>query len=182
MYPHVLSITHQGLPQSWLSVEEAASNLVAGRVLYAFGDTVAILRGGYNQSGARSVLDIPAIITTRASHYRWVPTRPALTRTGLFARDGYLCLYCGQKPVAKMLTVDHILPRSRGGRHTWNNTCAACESCNLRKGARTPEEAGMQLLGVPYEPNVYEHLFLQNRRVVADQMRFLAQGFRTLVI
>ena len=182
MHPHVLSITHQGFPQSWISVEEAASNLVAGRVLYAFGNTVATLHGGYNRSGMRSALEIPAIITTRVSRYRWMPANPSLTRAGLFARDGYRCLYCGLKPAASALTVDHIIPRSRGGRHSWSNTCAACEQCNGRKGAKTPEEAGMQLLGVPYQPNAYEHLYLQNRRVVADQMTFLAQGFKTLVV
>lgn len=176
----VLRITQQGLPQAWISVEEAASDIVAGRVLYSFGQPVAQLRGGLNKYGTRSVLVVPAIITTKAARKRSLVTRPAFSRYGLFARDGFMCMYCAQELPVRALTIDHIVPRSRGGRHTWTNTCSACARCNQKKADRTPEEANMQLLGVPYEPNVYEHLYLQNRRIVADQMDFLQSGFRHL--
>lgn len=85
---------------------------------------------------------------------RYVVTRwrfsagPAWSRRGLMARDGHRCGYCGD-PAS---TVDHILPRSRGGRNTWRNTVAACGGCNQRKGDRTPEEAGMRLRVVPRTP------------------------------
>jgi 5-methylcytosine-specific restriction endonuclease McrA len=66
-------------------------------------------------------------------------TGPAWSRGGVLQRDGRRCGYCG----GHATTVDHILPRSRGGRNTWLNTVAACEGCNQRKGDRTPAEAGM---------------------------------------
>lgn len=177
----VLRISAQGLPQAWVSVEAAASDLVAGRVIYAFGDPVAQLRGGFNKHGAQSVLEVPAIITTRANKKTLV-TRPAFSRNGLFARDGYMCMYCGDMSSPRHLTIDHITPRSRGGKNSWTNTCAACVSCNQRKGNKTPEEAGMTLIGVPFEPNLFEHLFLQNRKVLFDQQQFLQAGFRNLKV
>lgn len=80
---------------------------------------------------------------------RWRYTAgPAWSRKGVIARDHGLCGYCGG-PAA---TVDHILPRSRGGRDSWRNTAAACDRCNQRKGDRTPDEAGMRLRTAPTAP------------------------------
>ena len=76
--------------------------------------------------------------------------RVRLTRREIFRRDGYTCQYCGVQTHA--LTMDHVIPRHRGGMHTWENLVSACPSCNRRKGGRTPEEAHMALLHVPYEP------------------------------
>ncbi|HPD33070.1 MAG TPA: HNH endonuclease [Candidatus Kapabacteria bacterium] len=77
-----------------------------------------------------------------------------LSRKNIFRRDGMQCQYCGKKNV--QLTVDHIIPRSRGGTDTWENLATACVTCNNKKGNRTPEEAGMKLLAIPKKPN---HLF-----------------------
>jgi 5-methylcytosine-specific restriction endonuclease McrA len=73
---------------------------------------------------------------------------PAWSRTGVLARDGRRCGYCGSPAT----TVDHILPRSRGGRNAWKNTVAACGPCNQRKGDRTPIEARMPLRATPAAP------------------------------
>ena len=73
------------------------------------------------------------------------------------------------------LTRDHIVPFSKGGRDTWMNVVTACRSCNERKSDRTPEGAGMELVYLPYVPNRAEYLILTNRRILADQMEFLAQ-------
>ena len=73
-----------------------------------------------------------------------------LTKREILRRDNYTCQYCGQQP--GYLTVDHIIPRRLGGRHTWQNLVAACPSCNHRKGGRTAEQAGMRLLRTPKEP------------------------------
>ena len=73
---------------------------------------------------------------------------PAWSRAGVHARDGHCCGYCGREAN----TIDHILPRSRGGRNTWKNTVAACMVCNQRKGDRTPAEAGMVLRLQPSIP------------------------------
>jgi 5-methylcytosine-specific restriction endonuclease McrA len=78
--------------------------------------------------------------------------RPAvkLTKSEVFRRDQYTCQYCGQKTVE--LTIDHIIPRSKEGSHTWNNLITACPKCNLSKGGRTAKEANMKLLSVPKIP------------------------------
>ncbi|MEJ2452290.1 MAG: HNH endonuclease, partial [Gammaproteobacteria bacterium] len=68
---------------------------------------------------------------------------------------------------------------SRGGRDNWANVVAACRRCNAHKGGRTPEEAAMPLLAVPYVPNLAEYLFLRNRRILADQMEFLKTQFKS---
>jgi 5-methylcytosine-specific restriction endonuclease McrA len=81
---------------------------------------------------------------------RWRYTGgPSWSRRGLMARDGRRCAYCH----GHANTVDHIVPRSRGGKDSWLNTVAACATCNHRKGSRTPAEARMPLLVKPYVPS-----------------------------
>lgn len=79
---------------------------------------------------------------------RWLYRPAPWHRGGVFIRDGHRCAYCN----AKATTIDHLLPRSRGGEWSWLNCVAACEKCNGRKGNRTPAEAGMRLLFEPYVP------------------------------
>ena len=73
-----------------------------------------------------------------------------LTKREVLRRDDYTCQYCGQHP--SYLTIDHIIPRRLGGKHTWDNLVAACPACNHRKGGRTLEQAHMTLLRPPAEP------------------------------
>jgi 5-methylcytosine-specific restriction endonuclease McrA len=75
-----------------------------------------------------------------------------LTRREIFLRDRYTCQYCGRQ--ARDLTLDHVFPRHRGGRHTWENLVAACKTCNHRKAGRTPTEARMKLANQPFRPPV----------------------------
>ena len=82
-------------------------------------------------------------------------------------------MYCGLHFRASELTRDHITPISRGGRDVWTNVVTACRRCNNHKGGRTPEAAHMPLLYTPYVPNRYEHLILQNRRILQDQSEYL---------
>jgi 5-methylcytosine-specific restriction endonuclease McrA len=76
----------------------------------------------------------------------------AVTRRGVLKRDNCICQYCGRLEPAADLTLDHVLPRSRGGRTSWENVVAACKPCNHRKGNRTPVEARMKLLRQPFRP------------------------------
>lgn len=97
----------------------------------------------------RPDLLLPTVIRLR--QFVRVPYRPLpLTRRNLFQRDQHRCQYCGstQNP----LSIDHILPRSRGGADVWENVTTACLGCNVRKGNRTPREAGMPLLQEPRRP------------------------------
>jgi 5-methylcytosine-specific restriction endonuclease McrA len=75
-----------------------------------------------------------------------------VSRRGILSRDQYTCQYCGDTPPRKDLTLDHVLPRSRGGKSTWENVTTACQKCNGRKSNRTPAEANMTLLTNPQRP------------------------------
>lgn len=87
----------------------------------------------------------------RYVYQRWLDKPAKWHRGGVFLRDHHRCAYCG----AKATTIDHLLPRSRGGEWSWTNCVAACEACNGRKGNRTPREAGMRLrFAHPYVPTV----------------------------
>ncbi len=78
---------------------------------------------------------------------------PAFTRFNVFLRDGFQCVYCGSE---EELTFDHVLPRSKGGRTSWTNIATACSPCNLKKGGRTPKQAGMQLYSQPIRPTHWQ--------------------------
>ena len=91
-----------------------------------------------------------------------------LSRKEIFLRDNYTCLYCGRE--TKQLTLDHVMPRYRGGAHSWENVVSACTSCNHRKAGSTPQEARMKLLNEPTapKPNPY-HIFHYNK--IQDEWR-----------
>jgi len=75
-----------------------------------------------------------------------------LSRQNVFLRDQHTCQYCGIRLSDKKLTIDHVLPLSKGGRHSWENVVAACAPCNNKKGDRTPEQVGWRLLKSPKAP------------------------------
>jgi 5-methylcytosine-specific restriction endonuclease McrA len=92
----------------------------------------------------------PTVI--RLLKYVSVPYRKIqLNRQNILARDGYKCAYCGSEN--RILTLDHIMPKSRGGRNTWENLITSCGNCNVKKNNRTPEEANMTLLFQPFKPS-----------------------------
>ncbi len=97
---------------------------------------------------------LPSVIALR--EYIRPVSRPAFTRFNLFLRDGFACQYCGNHCETRELTFDHVLPRSRGGRTTWDNVVAACRTCNMRKGNRLPREAGLLLRMKPHVPTTFE--------------------------
>ncbi len=101
---------------------------------------------------------------------------PALSNLKLFSRDRHVCAYCGGRFHTDDLTREHIIPTSRGGHDTWMNCITACRPCNGHKGNRMPEEARMSLLYLPYVPSLHEDMILRGRRILTDQMEFLAQG------
>ena len=75
-----------------------------------------------------------------------------LNRRNVLARDGHLCQYCGRHFPTHLLSIDHVVPRSRGGETTWENVVCACLTCNVKKGGRTPHEARMKLIHAPVRP------------------------------
>jgi hypothetical protein len=171
----VLKLSAQGLPQSWISLEQAVLHYAADEVRWEVGQQVAVFRGGHNaRTGHQSVITVNSIIGTRG-----VPgispfdLRPSLTNAKLFARDRNVCAYCGDHFHESELTREHIVPFAQKGQNHWMNVVTACKSCNHRKAARTPEQAHMPLLYAPYVPSLWEDFILRNRRILADQMEFL---------
>jgi 5-methylcytosine-specific restriction endonuclease McrA len=96
-------------------------------------------------------LRVPRVIVLK--HFDRVPRRHVrYSRLNIFARDKFTCQYCGRKPARSELNLDHVIPRSLGGRTTWENVVASCVDCNRRKGGRTPAQARLRLLRQPMRP------------------------------
>lgn len=175
--PTILRLNKAGLPTRWITNEEAATLICKDQVLWTLGDGAFRLRGGLSRAnGRRSTLDLPSILAC-SGDVKGGYFVPRLDNRLLFRRDQQMCMYCGQAFGHRDLTRDHIVPRAHGGRDTWNNVVAACRRCNNHKAARTPEEANMPLLAVPFEPNIHEFFYLANKNILADQMEFLKTGF-----
>jgi 5-methylcytosine-specific restriction endonuclease McrA len=149
-------------------------------IAWTAGEQIFTFHGGTcRRTGERSRVEVNSIVAVKRSALRRHSKRtvPPLTNRELFLRDAHLCMYCGSHQAEWGLTRDHVRPMSRGGLDRWSNVVTACRSCNTRKGNRTPEEAGMTLLAIPYVPNWAEYLALSNRRILADQMEFLKSQF-----
>ena len=116
---------------------------------------------------------MPVPLVIRLVHYVRLPHRrvPA-TRAAVMLRDAYTCQYCGETPGRHLLTVDHVIPRSRGGTHGWENLVTACTRCNQQKGSLLPEEAQMQLIRKPFEPS-YVALVLLSNPTAAQRWEYL---------
>jgi len=115
---------------------------------------------------------VPSVIALK--NYIPLSRRPAFTRFNVFLRDRFVCQYCaGPRPAAE-LTFDHVVPRSRGGRTTWDNVVTACGVCNLRKGNKLSAETGMHPRRKPVEPT--NHLLQRNGR--AFPPNFLHDSWR----
>ena len=171
----LLSLDAHGRVLDWMSWQDATCLYARDAVSWTLGDPCLTVHGGINRhSGERSMLELHPIIAARGhARPQALDPTPALTNAALFARDQHLCLYCGRECHRQQLTRDHVMPLSQGGRDHWENVVAACFHCNSRKGGRTPQQASMPLLAVPYRPSWIEHLILSNRNILADQMAYL---------
>lgn len=177
-WPLILALDAHGVPNRWISWQQACFYYARDLVAWAGGDVSLVIHGGISRAtGERSSITANSIIALRgpayaAAHMHHVPP---LSNRELFHRDRHMCAYCGTMLSSQRLTRDHVVPLSRGGRDTWMNVVTACRHCNQKKGCRTPERAGMELLYAPYVPNRAEFLILSNRHILADQMDFLAR-------
>ena len=174
----VLRTDVAGMPLEWIDYREAVRLYHAEQVAYDCGTRLYSVFGGYSAiDGCRSRIDVNSIIATYGTSKSLSRNRdkyvPPLNNRTLFKRDANLCLYCGMRYMTRDLTRDHITPVSRGGLDACNNVATACRRCNNFKGGRTPEQAAMQLIAVPFTPNYAEYIYLKGRRVLADQMQYL---------
>jgi 5-methylcytosine-specific restriction endonuclease McrA len=106
--------------------------------------------------------------------------RVKLTRREIFIRDGFTCQYCGRK--SHDLTIDHVIPRSRGGGHSWENLVSACKSCNHRKGGKSLQQARMKLRSDPKEPRASMYYTIERRldSSVTDSWWKFLPGFQLI--
>ena len=109
-------------------------------------------------------IDIPVPSVIRLVNYRRVPRlNRSVSRKGILLRDANTCQYCGSKLSPGSLTLDHVMPKARGGQATWENLVAACKPCNNRKSNRTPKEAGLVLAKTPRQITIHsKHKLLQD--------------------
>ena len=178
----VLRTDVSGMPLEWLGYQDAVKLIALDQVSYTLGKELYQVHGGINAlSGCQSKVCVNAIIATQGHH----PLKhlfaksyvPPLSNQSLFRRDQNLCLYCGQQFPNFLLSRDHVNPLSHGGLDYWVNVVTACKRCNNHKAGRTPEQAGMELLAIPFCPTHAEYVYLQGRQILSDQMDFLLAHF-----
>jgi hypothetical protein len=178
----VLRTDVAGMPLEWVDYRVAATLYHSGQVAYSCGTPIYRVRGGYNAAtGLRSIIEVSSIVATNGDTQNVERNRahytPPLNNATLFKRDGNICMYCGLRFSKGELTRDHITPMSQGGKDKWTNVVTACRRCNNHKGGRTPEQAHIQLLAVPFTPTYAEYIYLKGRRVLVDQMQYLVAHF-----
>jgi 5-methylcytosine-specific restriction endonuclease McrA len=153
MEPRTLVLNSWARPHqivSWQTAICLVDILVDGRcIVVGKADTLETYDA--TVSSPSVTIKIPAVIRLRKDIDR---RKGAIkfSRTNVYSRDGWKCLYCGRKDDGRRLTYDHVVPRSQGGPTSWANVATACRGCNTRKGNKTPHEAGMKLAHQPYVP------------------------------
>jgi 5-methylcytosine-specific restriction endonuclease McrA len=185
----MLDLSHQvlrtdvsGMPLEWIGYQDAVRLYHLEQVAYTCGTLLYRVHGGIcAKTGRRSFIEVNSIIATLGHNRALSKFRdryvPPLNNPALFKRDSHVCLYCGETFGHRELSRDHVTPVIQGGQDIWNNVVTACRRCNNHKAGRTPEQAAMELLAVPFIPTHAEYIYLQGRRVLADQMEFLRAHF-----
>lgn len=145
---------------------EALKLVTKGKAVVTVPTSIMIYPGVY----------LPSVI--RLVEYKHIPFRmQQVSRKNIFTRDGFRCLYCGISghKVDGGLELEHIIPKSRGGRNVWENLCAACRKCNQKKRDRTPAEAGMTLIHRPLPSSIHTPRFILRSlgSEIAEWDRFL---------
>jgi 5-methylcytosine-specific restriction endonuclease McrA len=123
----------------------------------------------------RQRLRVPEVIAL-TGYDRLSTAAVTFSRRNIFKRDHFTCQYCGVQPGPEELTIDHVLPRSKGGTSTWENCVLACLDCNKRKDDRTPEKAGMKLRKPPVRP-VWKPLYAAHRERIESWAKFVSEAY-----
>jgi hypothetical protein len=172
---HTLLLTRGTRPVAWATWQDWVILQCRGLVEQSMGDILFEVHGGIaRDTGIRSSFEVPSIaVIGEARHPGDRVPLPRRENRELYCRDEWTCLFCGGRFDRRELSRDHIHPISRGGLDRWENVATACRRCNRIKGGRTPEEAGMPLLAVPYAPVHAEWMVLTGRNIRGDQMEVL---------
>lgn len=118
-----------------------------------FQDKVEVLEfHKINVKSPSRTFQLPAVLRLKTYHRPYLSLSVRLSRQNVFLRDHHICQYCYNKFSEKKLTIDHVIPLSKGGRHEWTNVVTACSQCNNRKGDKSPERANLRLLNRPEKP------------------------------
>ena len=139
-------------------------------VLVGRGKAEHIINGRGHIRTVSQLIPVPSVIRLVYMVKRPL-VRRRLSRRAIFYRDGFKCQYCGGE--SKDLTLDHILPRSRGGPHVWENVVSACIPCNHRKAGLTPKEANMRMLKKPTAPRPNPYYMFHHRSILDEWRQFM---------
>ena len=163
----VLNATYE--PLSVVSVRRA--------VILLLKDKAEILEAADQRIRAAG-FSLPVPLVIRLVYYVRVPHKMTipLSRRTVLLRDNYTCQYCGSQPPKSALTIDHVVPKVRGGATTWENVVCACKACNLRKGSRTPEEANMRLRTRPERPRYLALVLLAQANIHEAWHKYIPEG------
>lgn len=191
MYTSTLILNQQFRPHEVVDWKDAVTRMFTGRleVLVQYDEVIAhidrqtlatfpelkrALRQVIGTDAESLAIKVPAVAVLRRKLHQ-TKTGVKFSKINVCLRDGFCCQYCGVKLPMSLLNYDHVVPRSQGGKTTWENIVMACYSCNDKKGGRTPEQAGMALLSVPVKPQVLpmNEPFLDARRAPPEWEPFI---------
>ena len=139
-------------------------------VLLGRGKAELLINGRGHIRTISQLIPVPSVIRLGYMVKRPL-VRRRLSRRAIFYRDGFRCQYCGNE--SKSLTLDHIMPRSRGGPHVWENVVSACIPCNHRKAGLTPVEANMRMLKEPTAPRPNPYYMFHHRSILDEWRQFM---------
>lgn len=136
-------------------MSNATAKILEDCVMYTWEEweKLEVIPGEPAISSSYRKYKVPSIIITNSAMHYFKHT-PKLSRETIFKRDNYTCQYCGMKPERKLLSIDHIIPRSKGGITSWTNCVTSCKSCNFKKQNLTLEKSNMHLLCEPHKPKI----------------------------
>lgn len=176
-FPLILQLNKAGMPHKWIDYEKAVYYICKDLVMWTAGTNEITITGGVNRiSGKRSRLSVNSILAVNGDiSNRAFKFDPAISNQILFRRDGNTCAYCGHVFTQKLLTRDHIIPRSRNGKNEWMNVVTTCKPCNNHKSDALLENLNMKLGFKPYVPTKHEYMMLKNFGLLDDQYDFLFQ-------
>lgn len=148
-----LVLDTQGFPVAFVSWQRAVNLWCQSRAVVVTEDTERVLHSQCFEMG------LPRVIRLRNHISRKLRVKIPMTRRNIAIRDNSSCQYCGEVLETQDYTIDHVIPRTRGGVSIWSNLTLACQGCNKIKANRTPQEAGLMLRQKPYEPNQFDPRF-----------------------